>query len=113
VDEDDHHCAVRLPESPESSESFAQSLALSSASDRIEHILDGGWMMRHSARESADMLADQIDFKALSDAERLRYLDVFDELVTDLNERTLQLQASIAVAEWRAQVHDVLGGVSA
>ncbi len=56
---------------------------------------------------------DRIEFRTLSDAERLRYLDVFDELITDLNERTLQLQASIAVAEWRAQVHDVVGGVSA
>jgi len=55
----------------------------------------------------------KVDFKALSDVDRLRYLDVFDELITDLNERTLQLQASIAVAEWRAQVHDVVGGVSA
>ena len=58
-------------------------------------------------------LVDQIDFKALSDADRLRYLDVFDELIINLNERTLQLQASVAVAEWRAQVHDGLGGASA
>jgi hypothetical protein len=58
-------------------------------------------------------LVDQVDFKALSEADRLRYLDVFDELITSLNERALQLQASIAVAEWRAQVFDGLGGVSA
>ena len=58
-------------------------------------------------------LVDQIDFKALSDADRLRYLDVFDELIINLTERTLQLQASVAVAGWRAQVHDVLGGASA
>ena len=70
-------------------------------------------MKQYSPEEPADMLIDQIDFKALSDAEQLRYLDVFDELITDLNERALQLQTSFAVAEWRAQVHDVLGGASA
>jgi len=58
-------------------------------------------------------LMDRIDFRALSDADRLGYLDSFDELIEDLSERALELQASIAVAGWRAQVHDVMGGASA
>jgi hypothetical protein len=58
-------------------------------------------------------LVDRTGFRTLSDAERLRCLDVFDEHIAELHERALQLQASIAVAEWRVQVHDLLGGASA
>jgi hypothetical protein len=63
--------------------------------------------------DSVAPVVDLIDFRMLSDADRVRHLEVFDELITNVTERVGQLQASVAVAEWRAQVHDVLGGVSA
>jgi len=46
-----------------------------------------------------------IDFAALSIDERLAYIDVFDEVLESLNHRAVRLQASITVAEWRAEVH--------
>ena len=46
-----------------------------------------------------------IDFAALSIDERLDYIDVFDEVLESLNHRAVRLQASITVAEWRAEVH--------
>lgn len=51
-----------------------------------------------------------VDVAALSAAERLAYIDVFDDVLDSLNRRAARLQASIAVAELRAQVHDIAEG---
>lgn len=47
-----------------------------------------------------------VDFASLSIDDRLAYIDVFDEALASLNVRAARLKAAIAVAEWRAEVHN-------
>jgi len=49
-----------------------------------------------------------VDFAALSPDERLDYIDVFDDVLESLNRRAARLKAAIAVAEWRAEIHQAV-----
>jgi hypothetical protein len=49
-----------------------------------------------------------VDFASLSVDERLAYIDFFDDVLESLNRRAARLKAAIAVAEWRAEIHQAV-----